>query len=59
MFTTYFYEVKNHTSQDLHIRFIVEATDKKGHVYSDKELLEVSAGKTRKSSTFLIPMVKR
>ena len=52
MFTTYFYEVKNHSSEDLHISFVVEATDNRGRVYSDEEWLDVSAGKTRKSSTF-------
>lgn len=51
-FTTYFYEATNHTENDLIIDFVIEATCSDSSVYDDKGIIEVSAGKTRKSDSF-------
>lgn len=52
MFTTYFYEIKNNSDQNLLIDYVIEATCEDETVYSDQSFIEVSAGKTRKSSSF-------
>lgn len=52
MFTTYFYEINNLSERNLLIDYVIEATCEDGTVYSDQSFIEVSAGKTRKSSSF-------
>ncbi|MFK7946992.1 MAG: hypothetical protein AB8G11_05335 [Saprospiraceae bacterium] len=51
-FTTYFYEINNNSERNLLIDYVIEATCNDGTVYSDQSFIEVSAGKTRKSSSF-------
>ena len=55
----YYYEVKNLSSSNLLVRFVVEAETEDELVISDEASITVSAGKTRKSSTFILNRGKK
>jgi len=56
---TYYYEAKNLSSSNVLVQFVVEAETEDGLVLSDEASIEVSAGKTRKSTAFILNKNKK